>query len=112
MLRNGAGTQDCRLQHNKRLNLLARQTWLSVSAFKGNQFWRCAQQIPCPYAGVSQADVTPRTVGGMPYNMPLAMLQMDADPGSLTGFSDQPWSQGPQADTKMPLAISSLQVRA
>lgn len=55
-------------------------------------------------------DVPQRAVGGMPYSLPLAMLQMDAEPGSLTTFSNQPWGQGPNADAKAPLASGRPQV--
>ena len=88
------------------------EVWLPVFAFKASKpLQEVCTAAPCPYAGMSQASDPPRAVGGMPYNLPLAMLQMDADPGSLTGFAKQPWSQGTNTDTKLPLAISSLQVQ-
>ena len=42
----------------------------------------------------------------MPYSLPIAFLQMDADPGCLTAFSPI----GSNAETKTPLTSSSLQV--
>lgn len=46
----------------------------------------------------------------MPYSLPLAMLQMDAEPGSLTTFSNQPWGQGPYGDANLALVSDSPQV--
>ena len=42
----------------------------------------------------------------MPYSLPIAFLQMDADPGCLTAFSPI----GSKAAAKAPLTSSSLQV--
>ncbi len=47
-------------------------------------------------------------VGGMPYSLPMALLQMEADPGSLTAFSHA--AVGCDADIRAPLAASTLQV--
>lgn len=51
-----------------------------------------------------------RANGGMPYSLPMALLQMDAEPGSLTSFSRKPWDQGPFEDADMRLAHSSSRV--
>ena len=57
----------------------------------------------------SKAQVVPphRADGGMPYSLPIALLQMDAEPGSLTSFSRKPGDQGPFEDA---VPNSSFQV--
>ena len=51
-----------------------------------------------------------RADGGMPYSLPMALLQMDAEPGSLTSFSKRPGGQGPFEDADLRIPHSNSQV--
>ena len=58
----------------------------------------------------TKAKATPkgRAVGGMPYGLPMALLQMEAEPGSLTGFAHQ--NLDGDIAPRVPLTASTLQV--
>ena len=60
----------------------------------------------CGAASRPQGAPSHKAVGGMPYSLPMALLQMDAEPGSLTSFSSQPWEEGAFADDNLHLAHS------
>ena len=49
-----------------------------------------------------------KAIGGMPYGLPMALLQMEAEPGSLTGLSHQDLDI--DIAPRMPLAASTHQV--
>ncbi len=49
-----------------------------------------------------------KAIGGMPYGLPMALLQMEAEPGSLTGLSHQTLDS--DIAPRIPLAASTLQV--
>ncbi|KAL0023111.1 hypothetical protein WJX77_002676 [Trebouxia sp. C0004] len=48
-----------------------------------------------------------KAIGGMPYGLPMALLQMEAEPGSLTGLAHQ--NLDSDIAIKIPLAASILQ---
>ena len=56
----------------------------------------------------SKAVLKGRAIGGVPYGLPMALLQMEAEPGSLTGLAHQDLDGN--IALRSPLAASTLQV--
>ncbi|KAL0048524.1 hypothetical protein WJX82_005046 [Trebouxia sp. C0006] len=60
-----------------------------------------------PDATKAKAVLKGKAIGGMPYGLPMALLQMEAEPGSLTGLSHQ--NLDTDIAPRVPLAASTLQ---
>ena len=61
-----------------------------------------------PDATKAKAVLKGKAIGGMPYGLPMALLQMEAEPGSLTGLSHQ--NLDTDIAPRVPLATSTFQV--